>query len=96
MPQTVAQVGNKRQTRSHWEMFWDRLLQPRDAPEAEMFEKRSMWVMLSAFLSLPTLLVVPSSCDEGFKGGCCPPFQGQLHVPCVRGVPGQVLSKFSL
>lgn len=50
--------------------------------------------MLSPFLSLPTLLLVPSSCDGGFKGGCCL-FPGQLHVPCVRGVTGQVLSSSS-
>lgn len=50
--------------------------------------------MLAPFLSLPTLFLVPSSCNEGFKGGCCL-FPGQLHAPCVRGVPGQVLSSSS-
>lgn len=93
MPQTVAQVGNKRQT----QVILGDVLGPGFSTEMLLRLKclrRGPWVMLSAFLSLPTLLVVPSSCDEGFKGGCCL-FPGQLHVPCVRGVPGQVLSSSS-
>lgn len=93
MPQTVAQVGNKRQT----QVILGDVLGPGFSTEMLLRLKclrRGPWVMLSAFLSLPALLVAPSSCDEGFKGGCCL-FPGQLHVPCVRGVPGQVLSSSS-
>ena len=90
VPQTATQVGNKRQT---WVILGD-VLGPGFSTKMLLWLKclrRGPWVMLSPFLSLPTLLLVTSSCDEGFKGGCCL-FPGQLHVPCVRGVPGQRLS----
>lgn len=93
MLQTAAQVENKRQT---WVIPGD-VLGPGFSTEMLLRLKclrRGPWVMLSPFLSLPTLLLVPSSCDGGSKGGCCL-LPGQLHVPCVRGVTGQVLSSSS-